>query len=99
VIFELPAILSAVGRTVETDFPRSLAGDLASLLPLVAGPDIERSVLSYPEFVDPPTEPLVNYMLIPRRDDVRSEMERLFGTDLEGWYLGSAADGPPEGAG
>jgi len=21
-------------------------------------------------------------------------MERLFGTDLEGWYLGSTADGP-----
>ena len=97
-IFELPAILSAVGRTVKTDFPRSLAGDLASLLPLVTGPDIERSVLSYPEFVDPPIEPLVNYLLIPRRDDVRAEMERLFGTALAGWYLGSTADGPPDGS-
>jgi LCP family protein required for cell wall assembly len=95
-VFELPSILSAIGRTVETDFPRSLAGDLASLLPLVTAPDIERSVLSYPEFVDPPTAPLVNYLLIPRRDDVRAEMQRLFGTVLEGWYLGSTADGPPE---
>jgi len=95
-IFELPAILSAIGRAVETDFPRSLAGDLASLLPLVTGPDIERVVLSWPEFVDLPTEPLVNYLLIPRRDDVRAEMERLFGTELDGWYLGSIADGPPE---
>ena len=94
-IFELPAILSAVGRTVETDFPRSLAGDLASLLPLVTGPDIERVVLSYPEFVDPPTQPLVNYLLIPRRDDVRAVMERLFGTGLEGWYLGGETEGPP----
>jgi hypothetical protein len=94
-IFELPAILAAIGRTVETDFPRSLAGDLASLLPLVAGPDIERVVLSWPDFVDLPTQPLVNYLLIPRRDDVRAEMERLFGSPLEGWYVGSTADGPP----
>jgi LCP family protein required for cell wall assembly len=98
-IFELPAILTAVGRTVETDFPRSLAGDLATLLPLVTGPDIERVVLSYPEFVDPPIDPLVDYLLIPRRDDVRAEMERLFGTRLEGWYLGSTSESPPsEGA-
>lgn len=94
-IFELPAILRAVGRTVETDFPRSLAGDLASLLPLVAGPDIDRVVLSYPQFVDPPIDPNVNYLLIPRRDDVRAEIQRLFGSDLEGWYLGTEADGPP----
>jgi LCP family protein required for cell wall assembly len=97
-IFELPAILAAIGRTVETDFPRSLAGDLASLLPLVAGPDIERVVLSWPDFVDLPTDPLVNYLLVPRRDDVRAEMERLFGAGLEGWYLGSTADGPPDGS-
>jgi len=95
-IFELPAILAAIGRTVETDFPRSLAGDLASLLPLVAGPNIERVVLSWPGFVDLPTQPLVNYLLIPRRDDLRAEMQRLFGPELEGWYLGSTADGPPE---
>ncbi|HTI29814.1 MAG TPA: LCP family protein [Methylomirabilota bacterium] len=97
-IFGLPALLAATGRTVETDFPRSLAGDLASLLPLVAGPDIERVVLSWPDFVDLPTQPLVNYLLIPRRDDVRDEMERLFGPDLQGWYVGSTADGPPGGS-
>ncbi|MEO6058452.1 MAG: hypothetical protein ABIQ05_00580, partial [Candidatus Limnocylindria bacterium] len=81
---------------VETDFPRSLAGDLASLLPLITGPDIKRVVLGYPEFVDPPLEPLVNYLLIPRRSDVRSEMQRLFGPELEGWYLGSQAEDPSQ---
>jgi LCP family protein required for cell wall assembly len=95
-LFELPEILAAIGRTVETDFPRSLAGDLASLLPLITGPDIDRVVLSWPDFVDLPVAPLVNYLLIPRRDDVRAEMERLFGPDLEGWYLGGEADGPPD---
>jgi LCP family protein required for cell wall assembly len=95
-IFELPAILQSVGRTVETDFPRSLAGDLASLLPLITGPDIDRVVLSWPDFVDLPVDPRVNYLLIPRREDVRAEMERLFGPDLQGWYLGSTADGPPQ---
>jgi LCP family protein required for cell wall assembly len=95
-LFELPAILAAIGRTVETDFPRSLAGDLASLLPLVTAPDIERVVLSWPGFVDLPTQPLVNYLLIPRREDVRAEMERLFGNPLEGWYLSSDAEGPPD---
>jgi polyisoprenyl-teichoic acid--peptidoglycan teichoic acid transferase len=94
-IFELPAILGAIGRTVETDFPRSLAGDLASMLPLITGPDIDRVVLSWPDFVDLPVEPLVNYLLIPRREDVRTEMQRLFGPDLQGWYLGGTADGPP----
>jgi LCP family protein required for cell wall assembly len=94
-LFELPAILSAIGHTVETDFPRSLAGDLASLLPLVTGPDIEKVVVSWPDFVDLPVDPLVNYLLIPRREDVRAEMMRLFGTKLEGWYLGSRSDGPP----
>ena len=98
-LFELPAILTAISRTVQTDFPRSLAGDLASLLPLVTGPDIDRVVLSWPDFVDLPVDPLVNYLLVPRRDDVRAEMQRLFGTELEGWYLGSEAEGPPrEGA-
>jgi LCP family protein required for cell wall assembly len=94
-IFELPAILAAVGQTVQTDFPRSLAGDLASLLPLFTGPEIERVVLSYPQFVELPTHPLVNHLLIPRRDDVRTEMQRLFGPQLLGWYLGSQLDGPP----
>lgn len=96
-LFELPSILAAVGRTVETDFPRGLAGDLASLLPLIAGPDIDRVVLSWPDFVDLPTDPLVNYLLVPRRDDVRAEARRLFGPDLAGWYLGGTADGPPDG--
>jgi len=94
--FEFPAIVGAIGSTVETDFPRSLAGDLASLLPLITGPDIKRVVLGYPEYVDPPLEPLVNYLLIPRRRDVRTEMQRLFGQELEGWYLGSEADGPSQ---
>jgi anionic cell wall polymer biosynthesis LytR-Cps2A-Psr (LCP) family protein len=97
-IFELPAILRAIGHTVQTDFPRSLAGDLASLLPLITGPDIDRVVLSWPDFLDLPVAPLVNYLLIPRRDDVRAEMKLLFGSKLEGWYLGTNADGPPGGS-
>jgi LCP family protein required for cell wall assembly len=96
-LFELPSLLEAVGATVSTDFPRSKAGDLASLLPLITGPDIRRVVLGYPEFVDAPLEPDVNYLLIPRRDDVRAGMQLLFGPDaaLEGWYLGSESAGPP----
>lgn len=97
-LFELPAILAAISRTVQTDFPRSLAGDLASLLPLVTGPDIDRVVLSWPDFVDLPTNPLVNYLLLPRREDVRAEAMRLFGPDLAGWYVGSSANGPPDGS-
>jgi len=97
-IFELPGILRAIANTVQTDFPRSLAGDLASLLPLITGPDIDRVVLSWPDFVDLPVAPLVNYLLIPRRDDVRAEMKRLFGSKLVGWYLGTTADGPPTGS-
>jgi LCP family protein required for cell wall assembly len=93
-IFELPRMLAAIGATVQTDFPRGLAGDLATLLPLVTGPEIDRVVLAYPDFVDLPTEPLVNYLLIPRREAVRAEMHRLFGPHLDGWYLGSEADGP-----
>jgi polyisoprenyl-teichoic acid--peptidoglycan teichoic acid transferase len=96
ILFELPRILAAVGGAVQTDFPRSLAGDLASLLPLVTGPEIKRVVLSYPDYVDPPTNPQVNYLLIPRRDKVRAEMQALFGQQLTGWYLGSQADGPPQ---
>jgi hypothetical protein len=66
-------------------------------MPLITGPDIQRVVLGSPDFVDPPLEPDVNYLLIPRRDDVRAEMQDLFGPDvvLEGWYLGSEAAGPP----
>lgn len=96
VVFELPAILQAVGHTVSTDFPRAQAGNLASLLPLIAGPEIERLVLGYPAFVDAPTDPLVNYLLIPKRDAVREAMDGLFGADaLEGWYLGSEDPFPP----
>jgi LCP family protein required for cell wall assembly len=93
--FDLPPMLDAVGQTISTDFPRDSAGDLASLLPLIAGPSIERVVLGLPEFTDPPLEPNVNYLLIPRRDAIRAEMERLFGAGaLEGWYLGSEAVAP-----
>lgn len=85
---ELPGLLSAIGRSVSTDFPRDQAGDLASLLPLIAGPDIDRVVLGYPEFVELPLDPEANYLLIPRRDAIRAEMERLFGAEaLHGWYL------------
>jgi polyisoprenyl-teichoic acid--peptidoglycan teichoic acid transferase len=92
---ELPQLLRAIGRTVNTDFPRARAGDLASLLPLIAGPDIERVVLGYPEFVELPVNPQENYLLIPKRDAIREEMARLFGSDaLVGWYLGSTEPGP-----
>jgi len=92
---ELPDILRAVARTVSTDFPRDKAGDLASLLPLITGPDIDRVVLSYPEYVDLPENPAANYVLIPRRDAIRDEMERIFGRrELVGWYLASEAEGP-----
>lgn len=96
---ELPGILQAIGRTVSTDFPRSRAGDLASLLPLIAGPDIERIVLGYPGFVDLPAQPDVNYLLIPQREAIREEMARIFGADaLIGWYLGSDAIAPGDEA-
>jgi LCP family protein required for cell wall assembly len=91
----LPSLLDAIGRTVSTDFPRARAGDLASLLPLITAPDIERVVLGLPEFVDPPVDPVANYLLIPRREAIRLVAERLFGADgeLRGWYVGS--DDPP----
>ncbi|MGH2401995.1 MAG: LCP family protein [Candidatus Limnocylindria bacterium] len=94
-IFELPDVLRAIGRSVSTDFPRDQAGDLASLLPVITGPDIEQVVLAYPEYVDLPTDPQVNYLLVPRRDAIREEMARLFGEDeLVGWYLGSEEERP-----
>lgn len=93
-IFALPSILDAIGRTVTTDFPRDKAGDLASLLPLITGPDIERVVLDWPDYVDLPTNPEVNYLLVPKRNAIRTEMEKLFGEELLGWYLGSTASGP-----
>lgn len=95
-VFELPATLEAVGNTVSTDFPRRQAGNLASLLPLITGPEIERLVLGYPEYVDAPVDPNTNYLLIPRRDAIRDAMGELFGADaLEGWYLGSDEPLPP----
>lgn len=97
-LFELPGLLEAIGRTVSTDFPRDQAGDLASLLPLIAGNDIQRVVLGLPAFVDPPADPEANYLLIPRRAAVRLEAERLFGDEesLAGWYVGSRAATPDE---
>jgi polyisoprenyl-teichoic acid--peptidoglycan teichoic acid transferase len=92
---ELPQLLRAIGRTVSTDFPRDQAGNLASLLPLVAGPDIERVVLGYPDYVDLPVDPGRNYLLVPKREAIREEMARLFGADaLQGWYLDSDAAAP-----
>jgi polyisoprenyl-teichoic acid--peptidoglycan teichoic acid transferase len=95
-VFELPGLLRAIGRTVTTDFPRDQAGDLSSLVPLITGDDIEREVLGVPDYVDPPVAPEVNYLLIPRRDAIRERMTELFGPDLQGWYLGSEGAIPPE---
>ncbi len=95
-IFELPPLLEAFGSLVRTDFPRSRAGDLATLVPLVTGPDIERVVLGHPEFVDLPLNPETNYVLTPKRDSIREGMEELLkpGGSLDGWYLGSTRDAP-----
>ncbi|MEP6468479.1 MAG: LCP family protein [Chloroflexota bacterium] len=96
-LFGLRDMLAAMGSTVATDFPRSQAGDLASLLPLITNPDINRVVLDLPTFVDPPVDPLASYKLIPRRDNIRAKMERLFGREnLEGWYMASKAEGPQD---
>jgi hypothetical protein len=96
-VFALPGLLNAMGHTVTTDFPRALAGDLASLLPLITGPEIQRVVLAWPQYVDLPTNPTVNYLLIPKRDAVRAGMQKLFGAagPLQGWYVGSQAALPP----
>lgn len=93
--FELPGFLDAVGETVQTDFPRSSAGDLASLLPLITRRDIERVVLGLPDFVEPPLDPVNNYILNPIRDAIAAEMQRLFGKDLQGWYVGGTDPVPP----
>jgi LCP family protein required for cell wall assembly len=94
-LLELPALLSALGRTISTDVERSQAAGLAALLPLITGPDIERVVLSYPEFVDVPPDAAINYLLIPRRDAIRDRMAEIFGaSELHGWYLSSDLDGP-----
>lgn len=96
-LFELPSILDAISATVDTDFPRARASELATVLPLIGGRDIERVVLGYPEFVDLPTDPDSNYLLLPRREAIRDEMEDLFGSEepLEGWYVGSSDEVPP----
>ena len=95
-LFELPGLLSAIGRTVTTDVPREQAGDMAGLLPLITGPDIDRVVLGHPEFVDLPVEPEVNYLLVPKRDAVREAMAEHFGRDeLLGWYLATRTPAAP----
>ncbi len=94
-IFALPDLLKAVANTVQTDFPRDQAGNLASLLPLITGKGIDRVVLDWPDYVDLPTQPLVNYLLIPKRNAIRAEATKLFGHDLQGWYVGSTARVPP----
>ncbi|MBW3613453.1 MAG: LCP family protein [Chloroflexi bacterium] len=95
-LFELPGLIGAIGRTVSTDVPREQAGDLAGLLPLVTGPDIERVVLGHPGYVDLPLEPEENYLLVPKRSAVRDAMVDLFGRgQLSGWYLATYASGPP----
>jgi len=92
-VLRLPDILDAIAETVSTDFPRDNAGNLASLLPLILERNITKVVLAYPGFVDLPTQPLVNYLLIPRRAAIRAEDKKLFGADgpLKGWYVGSSA--------
>lgn len=86
--FELPGLLDAIGDTIKTDFPRDKAGDLAALLQLVTGPDIQRVVLGLPDYVNPPAQPNVNYVITPKRDAIEAKMASLFGADaLEGWYL------------
>jgi LCP family protein required for cell wall assembly len=90
----LPQVLKAISATVNTDFPRALAGDLASLLPLMADPSISRVVLGYPQYLDPPLQPQVYYLNVPRRDQIRAAMLQLFGT-VEGWYLATTATRPP----
>lgn len=96
-VIALPGLLSAVSETVTTDFPRQQAGDLASLAPLIASEDVERLVLGWPGYVELPTDPQTYYLLIPRRDAIRTQMASLLGdaSELVGWYLASLADGPP----
>ena len=97
---ELPAVLGAVATTASTDFPRAKAGDLASLVPLITRSDVERVVLGYPEYVDPPINEAEYYILFPKRDAIREKMVELFGDNLEGWYVGTdeAAPASPEPA-
>lgn len=96
-IFALPDLLSAIGKTVQTDFPRDQAGNLGSLLPLIGGKDVQRVVLSLPEYTTLAPNPTINYLLIPKRSVVRAEMQKLLGADtkLQGWYLGTNDAVPP----
>jgi LCP family protein required for cell wall assembly len=93
----LPGLLDAVSRTVTTDIPRAQAGDLATLAPVIASEDVDRTVLGWPGYVDLPLDPQTYYLLIPRRDAIRAEMAAILGdpAGLIGWYLGSEAAGPP----
>jgi LCP family protein required for cell wall assembly len=92
---QLPKTLQAIGSTIQTDFPRDQAGNLASLLPLITGDDIKRVVLGVPRYVDPPADLTATYVLTPRRDDIRRLMRRTLGANsLTGWYLASRAPGP-----
>jgi len=98
-VLGLPGILNAIAETVSTDFPRGDAGNLTSLLPLVLQRNITRVVLGYPGYVDLPTNPTVNYLLIPRRAAIRAEAKKLFGArGLKGWYVGSPDPYPPASA-
>lgn len=96
-LLELPGLLAAIARTVSTDVERGQAAEMASLLPLVTGTEIERVVLDYPMYVELPDDPGTNYLLVPKRDVIRAKMAEVFGADeLGGWYLGSDADGPDD---
>jgi polyisoprenyl-teichoic acid--peptidoglycan teichoic acid transferase len=96
-VFALPDLLKAVGETVQTDFPRNEAGNLASLLPLIGGSQVQRVVLSLPAYTTLAPNPQINYLLEPKRTAILAEMNKLLGADvtLQGWYLGSNASGPP----
>jgi LCP family protein required for cell wall assembly len=96
-VFALPDILSAIGETVTTDFPRNDGGNLASLADIIDPAHIQRVVLGWPGYVDLPAQPLVNYLLTPKRAAIRAEAKKLFGADgpLKGWYVGSSSAFPP----
>ncbi len=96
-LLELPGLLAAVARTVSTDVERGEAAEMSSLLPLVAGTEIERVVLDYPTYVELPEDPTTNYLLVPRRDVIRAKMAEVFGEEPIGWYLGSDASAPEDG--
>ncbi len=95
-LVSFPGLLNAVSETVATDFPRTQAGDLASLAPLITSGDVERVVLGWPRYVELPVDPETYYLLIPRRDAIRDEMATLLGDEaLVGWYLATTDAGPP----